>query len=113
MKILSEKFYEKTYTTLYILLARHLFEHLDGGKFKWTAPKGPLGTQVKSLNDNLIPIWSFRPVPTLVPQVDSKIFSEASNRERLHELLISISLGDAHVRDIFVTNAYPVISCLR
>ena len=84
------------------------------GKVKWDAPKGPIGTAIKALNDNLAaPIVDFQPIPTNIPFVNSEIFSEACNRQRLHELLASISLGRGSILEKFWLTEYPVISTLR
>ena len=93
--------------------SRHLFEYLDGQKFKISVPKGPIGGKVKELNDNLTPLVDFQPIPTNVPQVPSDLFKEACNRQRLHELLISISNGRGAVHPKFETNRYPPVGGLR
>ena len=95
------------------LYFRHLFEKLDGGKFKWTAPKGPIGDKIKGLNDNLTPLVQFQPIPTKVPPVASDLFKTAVNRQRLHEICISISTGHDTVHRKFVINEYPPISITR
>ena len=84
------------------------------GKVKWDAPKGPIGTAIKALNDNLeAPIVDFQPIPTNIPFVNSEIFSEACNRQRLHEILASISIGPGNILEKFWLTEYPVISTLR
>ena len=92
---------------------KHLLEKLDGGKIKWTATKGLMGTKIKNLNENLTPLVNFQPIPTNVPDVDSQIFAEASNRLRLHQLCVQISKGREHVLPKFETNQYPVICTTR
>ena len=81
------------------------FEITDGQKFKISVPKGPIGGKVKDLNDNLTPLVDFQPIPTNVPQVPSHIFKEACNRQRFHELLISISNGRGSVHPKFEKNS--------
>ena len=92
---------------------KHLMEFVDGCKIKWTATKGELGTKIKGLNDHLSPLVNFTPIATDVPDVDSSIFSEASNRVRLHELCRAISNGRDHVHEKFEKGRYPVINTLR
>ena len=92
---------------------KHLMEFVDGCKIKWTATKGELGTKIKGLNENLTPLVNFTPIATDVPQVESSIFSEASNRVRLHELCNAISIGRDHVQEKFENKRYPVINTLR
>ena len=92
---------------------KHLLQHLDGGKIKWTSTKGELGTKIKNLNDNLVDLVEFTTVPTNVPDVESSIFKEACNRERLHQLCLAISNGKDHVDKKFIKYLYPVVSTIR
>ena len=55
----------------------------------------------------------FQPIPTNIPFVNSDIFSEACNRQRLHEIIASISLGPGSILEKFWLTEYPVISTLR
>ena len=92
---------------------KHLLEHLDGGKIKWTSTKGELGTKIKKLNDNLVDLVEFATIPTNVQHVDSSIFKEACNRERLHQLCLAISNGKDQVDKKFIKNLYPEVSTIR
>ena len=99
---------------IYIIsIFRHLLEKLDG-KIVWQAPRGPIGTAIKALNDHLLdPIVDFQPLPTKIPMVEPKIFCEACNRQRLAEILAGISIGREGILEKFWLTDYPVISTLR
>ena len=99
---------------IYIIsIFRHLLEKLDG-KIVWKAPRGPIGTAMKALNDHLLdPIADFQTLPTKIPMVEPTIFSEACNRQRLAEILAGISLGRDSILEKFWLTEYPVISTLR
>ena len=99
---------------IYIIsIFRHLLEKLDG-KIVWKAPRGPIGTAIKALNDHLLDaIVDFQPLPTKIPMVEPTIFSEACNRQRLAEILAGISLGRDSILEKFWLTEYPVISTLR
>ena len=92
----------------YFFYSRHLFEILDKGKIKWESPQGPMGKELKRLNQNLTPLVDFQRLETNVPPLNENIYTEQQDAVRFHELMKCVANGN--VPEKFISRQYPVLS---
>ena len=74
---------------------------------------GPIGTAIKSLNDNLKAFVAFVPIPTKVPELDIALFNGKQDLLCLYELCRGVALGQDFIDPKYLHKKLPDISTVR